>query len=211
MFVRAHMTEKVITVTPETTLRDVLVTLKAQGFEGLPVVNGEGKLVGMVTVWDIHEALHASIIEGNNLSGETRVAEIMSTKLITVLPEEIIEEAAYLMETNDLWLLPVVTQDEQLVGVITESDIYDVFVEMLGLHRPGTRITVRVEDKPGKLAELAGIVKSHNFSIISVATFQPDQNYRNIVVRVNTRDARRLVENIRARGFRVLHVSQVWE
>lgn len=211
MFVRAHMTEKVVTVTPEATLKEVLAILKEQGFEGLPVVTQEGRLAGMVTVWDIHQALHTAILNGASLSGDSRVEEIMSTKLVTVFPEEIIEEAAYLMETNDLWMLPVVTPEEQLVGVITESDIHDVFVEMLGLRRPGTRMTIRVEDRPGILAELAGIVRNHNVSIISVATFQPDQNYRNIVLRVNTRDARRLVENMRAKGFKIMHVSQVWE
>lgn len=211
MFVRSRMTEKVVTTTPQANLREVLTVMKQHNFEGLPVVDDNKKLVGIITVWDIHEALTKSVLNGGELGAGTLVADIMSHKVVTVLPEEIIEEAAYVMEANDLWVLPVVSQEEQLVGIITESDIYDVFVEMLGLKQPGTRITLRVEDKPGKLAEIVQLVKAHQVSIISIATFQPDQNYRNIVLRLKTPEVRRLVADLRQKGLRVLHVSQVWE
>lgn len=211
MFVRSHMTEDVLTISAEANLQEALTRMKTHGYEGLPVVDADEQLVGIITVWDIHEALYAHILQGTDLTRDTLVKQVMSTKLITVMPEEIIESAAHLMETHDLWLLPVVTHQGQMVGVITQADIHRVFVEMLGLKKPGTRIMIRVDDKPGRLAELAGLVRDHNLSIISVATFQPEMDYRNVVLRVTGHNALPLVEDMRNRGYRVIHVSQVWE
>jgi acetoin utilization protein AcuB len=211
MFVRSYMTSPVVTVKQHATLKQVLETLQEGRFAGMPVVDNDGHLVGMITVWDIHAAFADCVLGTRELTGDTKVSEVMSTNVTTILPEEIIEEAAYLMEHKDIWMIPVVNDLGQLVGIITETDIHQVFVEMLGLHRPGTRITVRVEEKPGQLAEIVNLVLRHNVSIISVAAFQPEQDYRNIVIRIATHDARSIVQELRQQGIRVLHVSQVWE
>lgn len=210
MFVRTHMTTNVITITPELTLRETYLLMKERKFEALPVMQN-GKLIGMVTTWDVQNALVAQALAGGMVDADTTVAKLMTRKLITVAPEEIIEEAAFIMQEHDLWALPVVGPDNALVGIITESDIHRILIEMLGLRKPGSRITIRVEDKPGKLADIAVAIKKHGVSIISVATFQPEEDYRNLVIRINTDNPHSIVDDLRSQGFKIVHVSQVWE
>ena len=210
MFIRTHMSIDVTTISPDMSLREAYLLMKQRNFEALPVLQ-HGKLIGMVTSWDIQDTLASQVITQGSADADVPVSTIMAKRLITVAPEEIIEEAAFLMREHDIWALPVVGLDNVLVGIITEADIHKVLVEMFGLHKPGSRITIRVEDKAGKLAEIASVVKRHNVSIISVATFQPEQTHRNLVVRINTDNPHDIVEDLRGQGFKVVHVSQVWK
>lgn len=208
VFVHAYMRRDVLTVNPETTLRQALGIMKEKGLDALPVLQNS-RLTGMVTRRDVEEALASEALLGR-LSSSARVDTVMSKRLCTVAPEGIVEEAAYLMEKHDLWALPVVELDNTLVGIITQGDIYHVLVEMLGLNRPGSRLTVRVEDRPGKLAEITAAIKKHGIGIISVATFHPEKEMRDLVLRINTDNPQDIVEDLRKQGFRVVHVSQVW-
>ena len=174
MFIRTHMSVDVTTISPDVSLREAYRIMKQRRFEALPVLQ-QGRLIGLVTSWDIQEALAAQVLSQGTADADIPVSAIMAKRLITVAPEEIIEEAAFLMKEHDIWALPVVGLDDVLVGIITEADIHKVLVEMFGLNKPGSRITIRVEDKAGQLAEIASAVKRHSVSIISVATFQPEQ------------------------------------
>ena len=143
------MSIDVTTISPDVSLREAYSLMKQRHFQALPVLQ-HGKLIGMVTSWDIQESLAAQVLSQGTADAEMPVSAIMAKRLITVAPEEIIEEAAFLMKEHDIWALPVVGLDNVLVGIITEADIHKVLVEMFGLHKPGSRITIKVEDKAGK-------------------------------------------------------------
>ncbi len=132
MFVRDWMTPNPIVVSPDTTLPDAYQLMRSSRIRRLPVVK-HGKLVGIVTLGDIREARPSdatslSIYEMNYLLSQLTIGEIMTRDPITVTPETSIAEAAQLMLEHKIGGLPVLDGD-QIVGIITESDIFRVIVE----------------------------------------------------------------------------------
>jgi acetoin utilization protein AcuB len=202
------MSRDYVCVSPQDSLAKVYAIVKEKGFEGLPVVV-DGKVVGVITTWDILSRL-AETDRTEEYLGKTKVAEVMTDQPLTVREDEIIEEAARIMYQKDIDVLPVVDKDDRVVGVITEPDFFKVFVEMLGLERPGTRISLIVPERVGQLAKVTEIVKRHEVNIISLVTFEPGRPFGDVVLRVDTVESKPIVDDLVEAGFRVLHVSQVW-
>ncbi len=130
--VRDWMTPNPVTVEPKTTLPEAHKIMKDQHFRRLPVVD-HGRLIGIVTLGDVREAgpssaTSLSIFELNYLLAQLTVDKIMTRNVISVAPEAAIREAADLMLQRDVGALPVVEGD-QLVGIITESDIFRLIVQ----------------------------------------------------------------------------------
>ena len=135
MFVRNRMTTKVVTVAPDQTVPDVQGILTLYNLKHLPVVDGE-RVVGVLSRVDVAKASPstASTLDAGELSyllAKIKVRDIMSKKLITATPNMLLEEAATLMRAKRVSFLPVV-EGERLVGVITESTVFDAFIAILG-------------------------------------------------------------------------------
>ena len=131
--VRDWMSRDVITVTPETPLPDADRLMVSHVIRRLPVVDSKGRLVGIVTYGDIRSARPSrvtslSIWELNYLVNRLKVAEIMTRQPITVSQDATIGEAAQLMLKNMISGLPVLDNQGNLVGIITESDIIRLVV-----------------------------------------------------------------------------------
>jgi acetoin utilization protein AcuB len=212
MFVRMWMTQDVITVEPETAIMEARDIMKQHMVRRLPVIKN-GKLVGIVTQGDIQEAgpsgaTSLSIWELNYLLARIKVEEVMTPieELITVSPDEMIEQAALLMRKNKVSGLPVVEGDKP-VGIITESDIFDVLIELMGVKLGGTRITLELEDRPGALLEALEVLKAHDANVLSIVTCeecrtQEDQNV--VVIRIDLYDWRPIVKELKDKGIQVL-------
>ena len=163
MLVRDRMTSPAITITAETPFQEAVKIMREQGFRRLPVVDKGGRLVGIVSERDL---LHASpspasslsIWEMNYLLWKIKIGELMSKKVISVAPDAPIEEAAQLMVANKIGGLPVVDDKGMVVGVITETDIFKTFVEMMGSGEQGVRLMLEVPSNGGVLAKLAGAI-----------------------------------------------------
>lgn len=161
MLVGERMTHPVIPVHPETSVPEALTMMRREKIRRLPVVD-HGQLVGIVTDRDL---LHASaspattlsVWELNYLLSKLTVAKVMSTEVITVTENTPIEEAARLMADNKIGGLPVM-RDGNVVGMITETDLFRVLLEMTGAREKGVRATVLVPDRAGQLAQLTKAV-----------------------------------------------------
>ncbi len=190
MLVRHRMSSPAITVTPDTTFSQAFRILKENNIRRLPVVDGKGKLVGIVTLTDLlraspSPATSLSIFELNYLLDKLKVEEVMSRPAITTSPDTPLEEAARIMVDRKISGLPVV-EDGKVVGVITETDIFKTFVEMLGGRLPGVRITLKLREHKGALAEIAGTIAQMGGNIIAVGTFfGEDPETRYVTLRVS--------------------------
>lgn len=210
MFVKDFMTPDPVTVAPENSLSDAFALLKEHNIRRLPVVSN-GKLVGIVTENDLlkaspSEATTLSVWEMHYLLSRMKIADIMETDLVTVEEDAPLEKAAVLMKENDVAGLPVLNKSGELVGIITESDIFDALIDVMGLGEKGTRITVELENKPGTLLDVVRVIKDFELNIISVATFHgrsPDK--REVVIRVSTTEPEELVNALSERGISVVH------
>ena len=126
------MTRDVITITPKTSLKEAHDIMNSKSIRRLPVVS-DGKVVGIVTLGDIRgaepsQATSLSVWEVNHLLAELKVDEIMSRKVASIQQTEIIGDAAKIMLEKKFSGLPVVDEEDHLVGIITESDIFRLVV-----------------------------------------------------------------------------------
>ena len=175
MLVRDCMTPNPITVTPESTHRQAAELMRDHHIHHLPVTDKKGQLVGIVVEEDLlaaqpSPATTLSIYEIHGLLSRLQLKQIMSHPVYTTTPNCPIEEAARLMLEKGIGCLPVLEQ-EQVVGIITDTDIFQVLVTMLGGGEKGARFTVQVADRPGMLARLSQIVADSGGNIISVTTW----------------------------------------
>jgi acetoin utilization protein AcuB len=198
MLVRNVMTRDPITVRPDSDPLAALALCKSGEFGRLPVVDEDGRLLGIVTEHDLRLFLSTAPSPGV-MKRQHRVRQIMHSPVITVPPECPLEEAARLMIRYDVGGLPVVDDRRRTVGIITRSDIFAQFAEALGAGTYSIRVTVQVPDLPGELAKLAQRIAEVSGNICSVISHRPEQaGSLNLTLRVEGVQRNVLMEAIRA-------------
>ena len=185
MLVRRKMKKDLITINKDERMTTARKIMKERNIRHLPVVDGK-KLIGLVTNMDIRKAeaspaTSLEIRELHYLLDKITAGEIMTRNVITISPDISIEEAATLIHDNKIGCLPVV-EDGNLVGMITENDVMEILIDVMGMKEKGSRLEVVVEDKPGALADVTRIIKEHNVNIISVVTDVADEPGKRVVV-----------------------------
>jgi acetoin utilization protein AcuB len=148
--------------------------LKQENIRRAPVVK-DGKLVGIISDHDLlnaspSQATTLSVYELPYLLGKIKVQDVMTTLVISVTEDTPIEEAARIMADNKLGGLPVL-RDDQIIGMITETDLFKIFLELMGARNKGVRATILVEDKPGQLAKLTQAVANLGGNFIAFGQF----------------------------------------
>lgn len=187
MLVRECMTKNPVTVRPESDPMAANMILKYRGFRHLPVLDSDGKLVGIVDRTDLEQFL-AKAGPPSVLKRQHRVEQVMTREVVTVTPDCPIEEAASEMVKHKIGSLPVV-EEGVLVGIITETDIFKQFVAALGGGTSSLRLTVQLANVPGQFAQLASRIAQVNGNIISAVTYPADSADRiNITLRIEGAD-----------------------
>ncbi len=174
MLVKERMSSPVITIDPTMPIMEALDLMKQNQIRRTPVVV-KGKLIGIVSDKDLlnaapSDATSLSVWELNYLIGRITVADVMTKNVLTITADTPIEEAAYLMSTNKIGGVPVM-KDGQLVGLITETDLFKIFLDMMGAQEPGVRVTALVPDKAGELAVLTHAIAEAGGEFISFGQF----------------------------------------
>lgn len=188
MFVGEKMSKPVITISKEMSIHDALALFKRERIRRAPVVEA-GKLIGIVSDKDLLNATPSqvtslSVWEINYALSKVTVREVMTRKVLTVQADTPIEEAARLMADNKIGGLPVM-MGENLVGIITETDLFKAFLELLGGRSKGARVTVIMDDHPGQLAQLTKAIADINGSFVSFGQFAaPNSQTVNITFKV---------------------------
>ena len=171
MQVGKRMNKKVITIRPDDPIRLAMELMYKNRIRQLPVVEGR-KVVGIITDRDLREASASSatslsVWELNYLLEQVKVKDVMTHDVITVSPETSVEEAARIINENKIGGLPVVEKDV-LVGIITESDLLDLFIAVMGINGASTRIDVVMGDDPKAFETVSKIVQESGGAIFSV-------------------------------------------
>ena len=213
MFVANRMTKNPITVTPETKVDEAAVLMKKHHFRRLPVVE-DGKLVGFLNDKDIMRvapspATTLSRYEINSLLAKICVRDIMKKDVVSVNVGATIEEAALIMYKNKIGGMPVVSNMGAVVGVITETDIFKTFVDVMGLADGKTRITLEVTDKIGVVKDIAEIFGQAGVSIDSLITCKKEDNKYEIVIRGDITNIDDIKAKLEAKGYKVIHTVKI--
>ncbi len=180
MLVGERMSHPVLTITADVPVQDALSRMRKDKVRRYPVVDKRGKLVGIVTDTDLmnaspSDATTLSVWEINYLLSKITVERVMAKEVITTTEDTPIEEAARVMSDHRVGGLPVM-RDDRLVGIITETDLFNMFLELLGGRCEGVRVTVEVLDQPGKLHELSGLINDLGGNIRGMGAIQGDSS-----------------------------------
>lgn len=208
MLVRDRMTSPVVSIQPKTPIYDALALLKNRRIRRLPVLKGR-RLVGIVSWTDLMRA-HPSpatslaVWEIPGLLLKTPVSNVMSRDVVTISPTAAIEEAAVLMRQHKIGGLPVV-QEGAVVGIITESDIFDAFIDLMGLRRGGARLTIGV-DETKAIDDVVRTIRECGVEIGSLAAYRINGR-REVVVRVDAPYPLHVVQTLTERGLTVTHLT----
>jgi acetoin utilization protein AcuB len=209
LLVKDSMTREVVALSPQATAGEALALCRERRIRHLPVLE-DGRLVGIVSDRDLRSATPALGDPARaEAMGKILVHEVMAREVATIHPDDPIEEAANAMRERKIGCLPVV-EDDNLVGVITSSDVMEALVYLMGAHEPGNRLEVVMPDRPGTLAGVAGIFGELGINIVSVvagprrALPGSSDPGRVAVFRVDTIDLREAVEILERAGYAVL-------
>lgn len=213
MFVINRMTKNPMTVTADTKVDEVAHLMKKHNFRRLPVVD-DGKLVGFLSDSDLMRvapspATTLSRYEINSLLAKICVRDIMKKDVVSVNVDATIEEAALIMYKNKIGGMPVVSNMGAVVGVITETDIFKTFVDVMGLADGKTRITLEVTDKIGVVKDIAEIFGQAGVSIDSLITCKKEDNKYEIVIRGDITDIDDIKAKLEAKGYKVIHTVKI--
>lgn len=208
MLVSEWMTHDPRSVPADTPVMEAMQLLRDGGYRRLPVLD-KRRLIGIVTDRDLQEATPStattlSVYELNYLLARMHVREVMTRPVITIGPDEPIEQAALLMEEHRISGLPVMANGE-LVGILTITDLLRAITIFLGLREGGTRVTVDVPDEPGVLARVAQAAAPSNI-VASVTSAVEEGQRRRLVLRVVGNEADRFPERLKKTGLEATDV-----
>jgi len=172
MLVRDRMTLNPVTITPDVSVTDALRLMTDRKIRRLPVLDAQGRLVGIVSDRDLllaspSPATSLAIWEIHELLAKLTVEKIMTREVLTVPEDTPLEEAARLMVDRRIGGLPVM-RGAALVGIISESDLFQALLQLLGGRRPGVRITVATSGAKGTIAEITSAIYGAGGDIVGL-------------------------------------------
>jgi acetoin utilization protein AcuB len=209
MLVRERMTHPVIVIRPDTPMYNALNLMRKERIRRLPVVDKKGQLVGIVSERDLlhaspSRATSLSIWEVNYLLSKVAIDEVMTREVISISEDTPIEEAARIMADNKIGGLPIV-RDDKVVGIITETDLFKIFLELLGAREPGIRLAVIVPNLPDELARLIKAISEIGGNILAMGTFLGDGcDNREVTLKVSGVAGQALMDAIQPHILRVV-------
>jgi len=213
MLVRDRMTANPVIVHPDVSVPDALALMRERGIRRLPVVDAKGKLVGIVSEKDLLYASPSpstslSVWEIHTLLGKLKVERVMSKSVVSVAEDTPIEDAARIMAERKIGGLPVMRGDA-LVGIVTETDLFRVFVDLLGGYRSGVRLTARIGGAKGTMARITQAILDVGGDIVGLgvgdATDAPGQTFK-VAVKVQGVDKQKLAEAIKPVVMEIIDV-----
>ena len=214
MLVYERMSRHPMTVTPHTPVEQALKRMRDEKVRRFPVIDDDGKLVGIVSDKDLlyaapSPATSLSIYELHYLYSRITVGQVMTREVVTVDESDPIEEAARIMVDSKIGGVPVM-REGKLVGIITETDIFKTLMEMMGARDQGVRLTLLSPEHRGQLAALTGAVAELGGNIISLGTFWgKDASNAVITMKVTGVNKDALVEKIKPYVLELIDVREV--
>lgn len=206
MIVEEIMKVDIHTLAPEDTIAHALQLCRDHKIRHIPILDQQGLLAGLVTDRDIKDAT-PSILKQENGAEELNkpLSLIMETNVITAHPLDFVEDVAATLYEHKISCLPVV-QNNEVIGLVTETDVLHTFVELTGVHQPGSRIEIRVENKSGVLFDILQVMQQRRVNVQSVLVY-PDREtdtHKVIVLRIRTMNPVGVIDDLKKAGHHVL-------
>lgn len=205
MLVKNWMTPEVLTVSPDTSLLKIGKLLKEHNVRRAPVVDGSGKVVGIVSDRDVKEASPSKatsldMYEMRYLLAEIQARQIMTKNPITIKSSDTVEKAAMIMLDNKIGGLPVV-DDGKLVGIVSDQDVFKALVDISGVREGGVQFGISLPNELGATRPILDLLRARGARILSMLSANNDEGRRTIFLRIKNMDSREeenaLIEEIK--------------
>jgi acetoin utilization protein AcuB len=197
------MTKNPIYVPPDMSVTEVRTLMEKERIGHVPVLDRNNNLVGILTKKDMLKAGPSSatsldMYEISYLLSKLKVEKIMVKNVITVEENEVVEEAARIMADQGIGCLPV-TEGNLLAGIITETDLFRVFVKAFGARQSGVRITLNVAEKPGQLEKLTHAIATKGGNIVALVSSEGDDlSHRRVTLKLSGLSRTEIEESVRS-------------
>ena len=193
MLVVERMTRPPLNITGKATVEEALFVLTEHKQRHLSVLDAEESLVGIVSEKDLLRARSEELVE-----------TVMTQEVVTVTEYTTLEEAACIMADHTISSLPVI-RDGKLVGIITETDLFHIFLELMGGREEGVRLTMLVPEERGILASLTSEIAQMGGNILALSTFKgEDPTNRTVTVKVSGAPTDKLIAVMEALGMEIV-------
>lgn len=214
MFVSDIMTKNPVTVSPDLMVDEAALIMNKNRFRRLPVVK-DGNVVGFISDRDIMQvapspATTLSKYEVNSLLAKIKVKEIMSKKVYTIQANAPIEEAALMMCNNKIGGMPVISSTGAIVGIITETDVFKAVVDIMGLTKANTRLTIQGDDKVGVVQNVSAVFANMGINITSLVSTQTRKKGKfELVVRADIDNVDEIKAKLAEKGYELIHLAKI--
>ena len=192
MLVGNWMSKNVITVDVEDSMHDAVKLMKEKDIRMLPVLK-KGKLVGVITDRDLKRsaASDATMLDVHELLylvSKIKVRNIMTKDPITVPWNFTVEETAEVLLKNKISGAPVVDQNGDIVGTITQTDLFRVLIVLTGVGNRGIQFAFQLEDRPGSIKEVADVIRKYGGRMVSILSSYEEvpEGYRKVYIRMRS-------------------------
>lgn len=213
MLVRERMSCTPVTVTADVPINEALRLMRDRQVRRLPVLDEDGNLIGIVSEKDLlyaspSPATSLSIYEMHYLLSQLRIQELMAKEVITVSPDTLLEEAARIMVDHKIGGLPV-TEGRKLVGIITQTDIFEVLLEQFGARQKGLRLSLEIPERKGEMARITTAIAQLGGDILALGTFLGDDPTTALVtIKVDDVPAAALAAAMRDLGLQIRDIRE---
>jgi acetoin utilization protein AcuB len=181
MFVEKWMTPDPVALRPETTISQVALEMSRRKFRHFPIVEQSrsgARLVGIVAKYDIARGFPSNLnpfsVEVHEQSVPRPVSSVMSSKVVTTTIDCPVEEAAKTLRSHRIGALPVL-RDHRLVGIITESDIFEALISVTAAKSGGTRIMIASDSRTSPVPDVITLSRRHRLDLMSVVSFHENR------------------------------------
>jgi len=178
MFIIERMSTDLITVGPELSIFEAKELMGDKNIRHLPVVDKEGKLLGIVSDRDMRDAMPSTLLKKPDYEetlskiGGRPVSDIMSVKPLSIYPYYTLQDTLLVMQRKKVGALPVVDEEGYLKGILSTRDLLKAFVRVLNIDEPGTLLCIVVTNQSGEMKKIVDIISEENISLGSVLVSQ---------------------------------------
>ncbi|MCT6925839.1 acetoin utilization AcuB family protein [Metasolibacillus sp.] len=206
MIVEEMMQRNVHALLPTNTVGEAAHLMREHDIRHIPIVNVDNEVIGIITEHDVKYAFPDDVEEQEKATiKNTPLNNIMVKNPIVGHPLDLVEEAALTLYEAKISCLPIVSRN-QLVGLITTTDLLYTYIELTGAHKPSSKIDIRVSDKAGVLHDISKIFMHHKVNVLSVLIYPDTGNEENRIVSVRLQiiNPLAIIQDLRKAGFDVL-------
>jgi acetoin utilization protein AcuB len=174
MFVGDRMSKDLITAGPEMTIFEAQKLMVEKNIRHLPVVDGAGKLIGIVTDRDVRDSMPSTLLKKPDYDitlgkiGNHPIGDIMTKKPMAIYAYYTLQDTLLVMQQRKVGALPVIDEEGYLKGILSTRDLLKAFVNIMNIDEPGSLLCIQVQEQPGQMKKIVDIITEENISLGSV-------------------------------------------